>query len=280
MRIDDIISYNDLVAEERINLQKGMNFGVGKRYSVILMSVRPGAPYADEIDPVTGTLIYEGHDVHRIRGGPEPKSVDQPMTTSGGLWTENGKFFRSAKDLKSGLRKEAELVKVYEKISRGVWCYKGFFELLDARIVSDGRRSVFKFYLRPVVKKALGRVIELPQTRMIPTNVKIEVWKRDGGRCRECGSTDNLHYDHVIPFSKGGSSLVAENVQLLCARHNLDKRDKIMSVLPLLPFPQSLRNSRVPIGHHSPSVSTCGFLNRRSGVPVPANSRDGDPRSA
>jgi 5-methylcytosine-specific restriction endonuclease McrA len=41
------------------------------------------------------------------------------------------------------------------------------------------------------------------------------------------GSKDNLHFDHIIPFSKGGSSLVAVNIQLLCARHNLKKRDKI-----------------------------------------------------
>ncbi|MBU1705892.1 hypothetical protein KKG19_04190 [Patescibacteria group bacterium] len=31
----------------------------------------------------------------------------------------------------------------------------------------------------------------------------------------------------MVPFSKGGTSLKAENIQLLCARHNLAKRDKI-----------------------------------------------------
>jgi len=29
MKPDDIISYSDLVREERANLQKGMNFGIG-----------------------------------------------------------------------------------------------------------------------------------------------------------------------------------------------------------------------------------------------------------
>jgi hypothetical protein len=123
-------------------------------------------------------------------------------------------------------------VKVYEKIARGIWCYKGFFELIDAQIVHDGRRKVFKFYLRPVEKKAFGKIVELPHTRLIPTHVKIEVWRRDSGRCVLCGSTENLHYDHDIPFSKGGSSLTPENVRLLCAKHNLAKSDKIMSVLP------------------------------------------------
>jgi 5-methylcytosine-specific restriction endonuclease McrA len=57
--------------------------------------------------------------------------------------------------------------------------------------------------------------------------VKLEVWKRDGGKCVTCGAKDELHFDHIIPFSKGGTSLKADNVQLLCARHNLEKSDKI-----------------------------------------------------
>ena len=135
-------------------------------------------------------------------------------------------------DFKSGLRKKPELVKVYEKIADGIWCYKGFFELLEAKIVPSEGRKVFKFYLRPVERKVLGRIEELPHTRLIPTHVKVEVWRRDHGCCATCGSKVNLHYDHDIPFSKGGSSFTAENVRLLCAKHNLEKSDRIMSVLP------------------------------------------------
>ena len=49
----------------------------------------------------------------------------------------------------------------------------------------------------------------------------------DGGRCVVCGATDELHFDHDLPWAKGGTSLVAGNVQLLCARHNISKRDRI-----------------------------------------------------
>jgi len=62
--------------------------------------------------------------------------------------------------------------------------------------------------------------------------VKVEVWRRDRGQCVQCGSTRNLHFDHDIPFSKGGSSLTAANVRLLCAKHNLAKSDKIICILP------------------------------------------------
>ena len=234
MEVDDIFGYDKLVAAEKATLQKGMNYRVGKDYSVFLMSLRENAPYADALDEVTGMLTYEGHDEPQRKDGPNPKEVDQPLTTPRGSWTENGKFFRAAMDFKSGLRDKAELIKVYEKISRGIWSYKGFFELIDANIVSDRKRKVFKFSLKPVEKKTFGRVVDLPHKRLIPTAVKVEVWRRDGGRCIHsgCGSNKNLHFDHDIPFSKGGSSLTAANVRLLCAKHNLEKSDKILTIAP------------------------------------------------
>ena len=50
MEIDDIFGYDKLVAAEKATLQKGMNYRVGKDYSVFLMSLRENAPYADARD--------------------------------------------------------------------------------------------------------------------------------------------------------------------------------------------------------------------------------------
>lgn len=69
--------------------------------------------------------------------------------------------------------------------------------------------------------------LQLSHTRLIPTEVKKEVWKRDKGKCVICGETKNLHFDHDLPFSKGGTSLVINNVRLLCVKHNLMKSNKI-----------------------------------------------------
>ena len=232
MEVDDIISYHHLVTEEKANLQAGMNYRPGNQYSIVLMSVRKGAPYADAIDPITGMVLYEGHNVKRRRGAPNPKKVDQQLTTPKGSPTENAKFSADALDFKNGKHKKPKLIKAYEKISKGIWSYKGLFELIDANIVSDGRRKVFKFSLKPVEKKSFGRIVELPHNRLIPTPGKVEVWRRDRGQCVQCGSTKNLHFDHDIPFSKGGSSLSAANVRLLCAKHNLEKSDKILTIAP------------------------------------------------
>jgi 5-methylcytosine-specific restriction endonuclease McrA len=59
-------------------------------------------------------------------------------------------------------------------------------------------------------------------TDPISTDTRIFVWQRDGGKCRNCGSRQQLHFDHIIPQSWGGSSTV-ENIQLLCQTCNLKK---------------------------------------------------------
>jgi 5-methylcytosine-specific restriction endonuclease McrA len=64
-------------------------------------------------------------------------------------------------------------------------------------------------------------------TRVIPSWVKQAVFKRDKGKCVLCGAKDQLHFDHDLPFSKGGTGLVPENVRILCARHNLSKGARI-----------------------------------------------------
>lgn len=56
--------------------------------------------------------------------------------------------------------------------------------------------------------------------------VRQEVWRRDQGRCVQCGSQERLHFDHIIPVTRGGSG-TARNVQLLCERCNLTKGDSI-----------------------------------------------------
>jgi hypothetical protein len=224
--LGEVISYYDMCSEEGVNLQRGMNFHLRSTYSVILMSERPGAPYEDRTDDDGKLIIYEGHDIPNTKGSPEPKEVDQPMFNPSGSLCQNGLFFEAAKAYKNG--ENPEIVKVYEKIKSGIWAFNGYFKLIDAWLEIIDHRKVFKFKLELIENQQISKPNnKLEHNRVIPSWVKREVWKRDRGKCVMCGSKDNLHFDHIIPFSKGGSSIVPENIQLLCARHNLEKRDKI-----------------------------------------------------
>ncbi len=62
--------------------------------------------------------------------------------------------------------------------------------------------------------------------KSIPESVRHEVWRRDKGRCVECGSKEKLEFDHIIPVSKGGAN-TARNIQLLCESCNRKKSNKI-----------------------------------------------------
>lgn len=56
----------------------------------------------------------------------------------------------------------------------------------------------------------------------VPSDTRLFVWQRDGGKCCHCGSTSNLQFDHRIPVALGGSNTAA-NVELLCTDCNLRK---------------------------------------------------------
>lgn len=224
----DIISYHKMCSEEQSSLQKGMNYQLKNGYSVILMSLRKNAPYVDKIKDNGKILIYEGHDIPKYQNlQKDPKQIDQPRFLPSGKLSENGKFYRAALRYKNK-QQDAELVKVYEKIMSGVWSYNGIFKLIDSWQEDSNGRKVFKFELSLTDEQIDIKQVEIEHNRIIPTNVKMEVWKRDKGCCIQCGSNKNLHFDHNIPFSKGGSSITAKNIQLLCTKCNLTKSDKII----------------------------------------------------
>ena len=234
MQVGQIVTYREMCnLEEAKSLQRGMNYRLGLEHSVILMSQRWDAPYSDTVEDDGRVLIYEGHDVPRKKGRPDPKSVDQRMASRSGSLTQNGEFFEAAVRHRDE-EHSPEVVRVFEKLRKGIWVFNGSFWLKDAWQEPSGGRRVFKFRLQfiepqpqvgvPIAQEKIGG---LEHHRMIPSAVKQEVWKRDHGRCVRCESTDNLHFDHILPFSKGGSSLLASNIQILCARHNLGKGARI-----------------------------------------------------
>lgn len=99
-------------------------------------------------------------------------------------------------------------------------------ELIKEKLLQKKRKQdLEKIALQELMDK--GEIFpEANKRPPIPKEVVDAVWNRDGGRCVYCGSTENLHLDHIIPFSKGGDTSV-ENLQLLCQKCNLQKSNKI-----------------------------------------------------
>ena len=66
------------------------------------------------------------------------------------------------------------------------------------------------------------------KTKRNPSDrLKVQVLMRDGNRCRLCGiecndGLHNIHFDHIIPWSKGGETEL-DNLQVLCSDCNLAK---------------------------------------------------------
>ena len=122
------------------------------------------------------------------------------------------------------------------KIQGKLFLYKNhFFEVTDPCDAEGGRLMLIDYvnklnrkieYLRsrPAEKDTKP---DLKSRKPIPQDVKIEVWRRDEGKCVACNSVVNLEYDHIIPVSLGGSS-TTRNIQLLCEVCNRAKSNKIM----------------------------------------------------
>jgi hypothetical protein len=68
----------------------------------------------------------------------------------------------------------------------------------------------------------------------IPERVRHEVWRRDQGRCVDCGSRERLEFDHIIPVSRGGSN-TARNIELRCEACNRRKSATVLRAVPAAP---------------------------------------------
>ncbi len=194
------------------------------------MSRRANAPYDDHLNSDESVLLYEGHDERRSPALPDPKQVDQPRIEASGRPTQNGEFANWVDEGHSSGAAPA-IFRVYEKLRDGIWSDRGLYLLKDYSFAPSGGRSVFKFVLEQApFDSAAGHETssgDLPTSRQIPSWVKQAVFKRDRGQCVICGATDNLHFDHDFPFSRGGASITPNNVRILCLRHNLAKSAKI-----------------------------------------------------
>ena len=101
-------------------------------------------------------------------------------------------------------------------------------EKLDAMIRKQKIDKLrLKFNLNSEALKPIEQQYKvIKPDRHISSAVKMAVWRRDYGKCIECGSNEKLEYDHIIPVSKGGSN-TERNIQILCEKCNRKKSSNI-----------------------------------------------------
>lgn len=76
------------------------------------------------------------------------------------------------------------------------------------------------------------------QSRSVPRDIMLKVVRRDGQICQSCFQPvpDNeVEFDHVIPFSKGGTT-TADNLKLCCRTCNRRKGDSLSDILSQNPI--------------------------------------------
>jgi 5-methylcytosine-specific restriction endonuclease McrA len=122
-----------------------------------------------------------------------------------------------------------EPVPLMESGARRWWWYRDRFWWEDegygpadiVALVADRERRARRRLDR--AHAALRRESDsIPRREPLPRDIRLAVWRRDRGRCRECGNGFELQYDHVIPIALGGASSV-DNLQLLCGDCNRAK---------------------------------------------------------
>jgi len=161
--------------------------------------------------------LLEGWLVNKVlwdESNQSPKLIRDPDTSSNGDW--NGNKFGDIK-----IRGKLILFK------NALFDVTGLYTKEEAKLLVqkyyEAERSEIDF-----LKSRSGKSLSKSETgrEHIPERIRNEVWRRDGGKCVECGSTFNLEYDHVIPIAKGGSN-TARNLRILCEPCNRRKSARI-----------------------------------------------------
>jgi HNH endonuclease len=184
--------------------------------------VPPGTPMPEKIQAAVQQiknvrLMAEGWLANQMmwnESEESPKLISDPYTSPNGDW--NGNKFHNIK-----VRGKLVLFKNALFDVTGL-CTKEEAKLLVVKNY-EAERSEIDF-----LKSRSDKSSEKLKTgrEPIPERIRNEVWRRDGGKCVECGSVYNLEFDHVIPVAKGGSN-TARNLRILCEPCNRRKSDSI-----------------------------------------------------
>lgn len=125
----------------------------------------------------------------------------------------------------------------YTYVHHDRYAYKGYlYEINDKRNYTNDEINLVIFEAFDRERKYFEKLKtkfddSLPENSAydrprIPEKIRVEVWRRDGGKCARCGSREKLEYDHIVPISRGGSN-TTRNIELLCEKCNRSKSNNV-----------------------------------------------------
>ena len=210
-----------------------------------------GAEVLREWKRRTSTLCKPCWELHYCPYGPvvEDFPLLPPVRSEA---EEHNKYLRSA--LRSGRLANGKPLDAQRRraFRRMVADYKAAdYPKTIPKVLTEASCRVFG-HLCPVffVAEPLTETKDLrSHTRTISREVMLKVVRRDGQICQRCHEPvrdDDVEFDHVIPFSRGGRS-TAENLRLVHRDCNRRKRDSLREVLhpsPIQHFLQIQRRKR------------------------------------
>jgi hypothetical protein len=112
-----------------------------------------------------------------------------------------------------------------------LWKYHDSFFWSEENLGRDDVEALLKareIRTKQSIDRAKTLVGQAPQDQnvqrrgVIPADLRILVWERDQGTCVDCGSSQDLQFDHIIPVSMGGGTS-EDNLQILCGPCNRGK---------------------------------------------------------
>jgi hypothetical protein len=174
-------------------------------------------------------------DVERTYGMWELKQPLRPRRYWFGTETKPYRDLTKREYAKALELQAREAVKVHSHNGKTWWWFRK-----QVYVERDGLTSQDVTALALQMRRAKDAVLEVAHAEMrgveavqaakprkpIPERVRSEVWRRDQGRCVDCGSRERLEFDHIIPWSEGGSNTV-RNLELRCETCNGRKGARI-----------------------------------------------------
>jgi len=160
------------------------------------------------------------------------RKADLEIKTNIGIIATGEELFKNVEEIWIKLGRQPKYSEVQKPLSKYHACtyerkYGGWRKALEKFVQYIKKEEVLsKIDLSN--KPKINKTHKTPRT--INLRIRFIVMKRDKFKCKKCGRSPATHrnvmleVDHIIPYSKGGETII-ENLQTLCSQCNQGRSD-------------------------------------------------------